>query len=982
MEEEIPKQEIIENIFKDKTTDRKNLISITPKNCLDLKKITDNNKLGIEIDAMNNYSVNGSNRDGEQNKKRRQGLWFNKNLIEKEEEKEETPAQIIQEEIKEEIKVERKRDIIFKFYNVLEDFIASQTGCIIMLIIVFITLCYYDLRMIFIPAKLNAFYRVFYFVLIIYSSIDFIIRTIVMESLINSFYFWIDFCSLIIMFFDIDAISYPLLNKLLFGKKNYKYLSYHDQSTIETILSVFQIVKLFRVVKFYKLFVDLIKENEKKSNIMKIIGKINEKKSKMNRNKFAKHIKATFTQIKDFNNTTAMPIALTPISGGDPLNKAPNLRRLNPKSSVFTYNSNIDNKKWEEDTIKYLEEHVFKKNKISQKITEGISRLMIVVVLLVFIVSIFTDEDNYSSNFFSYQLICKIVNKFVNKQNVTDPSLVKDIINDYLLNNILPLYPVIQVEWFEHIIYQNKSMDLNLKHHMKRDVCYIFDENNPSTVIIISRREMSKMSSVIYLLRLVYIVVCISSLCYLINTNVYDLIFHPLEKIGKVIDIVSKDPVGSKTITELKNSMEHNHSNKKEDKDSVSYEIKIIQSAIIRISALMAIGFGEAGGEILKENISSSEGINPMLPGKKISAIFGFCFIHNFSEINEAFQEKTMIFVNQISDIVHSCIDKFNGITNKNLGDCYLLAWKFKEKNDKKTEDNNTNNNNNNMNLGTNELKSSLIHDSVMSSNKTEELADCALLGFLNIIKKINKCRNILAYRKDADLLKKFGPKYSVQMGFGLHTGWGIEGAIGSYYKIDCSYLSPNVNIAARLETATNIYGVDILFSGEFYDLLSDFMKRQCRKIDIVTLKGSEKPVRLYTVDINKNIHPGKMISKKERMTLRERRSYYALKKKKLWHKYQSVKSNMSIGESYLKQSRGLRQLLKKTKSDMFYQYFEDGFSDYIDGEWKDAAQNLEKARYLDKWDGPTKTILDYIKKLKYKAPSNWDGYRVLTSKT
>ena len=40
------------------------------------------------------------------------------------------------------------------------------------------------------------------------------------------------------------------------------------------------------------------------------------------------------------------------------------------------------------------------------------------------------------------------------------------------------------------------------------------------------------------------------------------------------------------------------------------------------------------------------------------------------------------------------------------------------------------------MNLGTNELKSSLIHDSVMSSNKTEELADCALLGFLNIIKK------------------------------------------------------------------------------------------------------------------------------------------------------------------------------------------------------------------------------------------------------
>ena len=39
-------------------------------------------------------------------------------------------------------------------------------------------------------------------------------------------------------------------------------------------------------------------------------------------------------------------------------------------------------------------------------------------------------------------------------------------------------------------------------------------------------------------------------------------------------------------------------------------------------------------------------------------------------------------------------------------------------------------------------------------------------------------------------------------MGFGLHVGWAIEGAIGSNYKIDASYLSPNVNLASRLEAA------------------------------------------------------------------------------------------------------------------------------------------------------------------------------------
>jgi hypothetical protein len=40
-------------------------------------------------------------------------------------------------------------------------------------------------------------------------------------------------------------------------------------------------------------------------------------------------------------------------------------------------------------------------------------------------------------------------------------------------------------------------------------------------------------------------------------------------------------------------------------------------------------------------------------------------------------------------------------------------------------------------------------------------------------------------------------PNYSVKIGSGLHVGWAIEGAIGSFYKIDASYLSPNVNKSA-----------------------------------------------------------------------------------------------------------------------------------------------------------------------------------------
>jgi class 3 adenylate cyclase len=39
---------------------------------------------------------------------------------------------------------------------------------------------------------------------------------------------------------------------------------------------------------------------------------------------------------------------------------------------------------------------------------------------------------------------------------------------------------------------------------------------------------------------------------------------------------------------------------------------------------------------------------------------------------------------------------------------------------------------------------------------------------------------------------------FRLHMAFGLHAGWAIEGAVGSPHKIDATYLSPHVNLAAR----------------------------------------------------------------------------------------------------------------------------------------------------------------------------------------
>jgi len=178
--------------------------------------------------------------------------------------------------------------------------------------------------------------------------------------------------------------------------------------------------------------------------------------------------------------------------------------------------------------------------------------------------------------------------------------------------------------------------------------------------------------------------------------------------------------------------------------------------------------------------------MNPLLPGTKTFGIFGFCFVHNFLVCTEVLQKDVMVFVNQIAEITHTAVAKYGGSANKNLGDAYLLIWKYDDPN---------------------ELNTTVPFEEKNFSQDNRNCADMALFSYIKILARINKYSHIRKYRQNQGLSGRI-ENYKVRMGFGLHTGWAIEGAIGSFFKIDASYLSPNINLAARLEVATLQYGV------------------------------------------------------------------------------------------------------------------------------------------------------------------------------
>lgn len=75
-------------------------------------------------------------------------------------------------------------------------------------------------------------------------------------------------------------------------------------------------------------------------------------------------------------------------------------------------------------------------------------------------------------------------------------------------------------------------------------------------------------------------------------------------------------------------------------------EPKVLQNTIVKIGSLLAVGFGEAGTEIICRVIEDPTIIDVMIPGQKIMAVFGFCDIRNFTDATEVLEADVMVFVN------------------------------------------------------------------------------------------------------------------------------------------------------------------------------------------------------------------------------------------------------------------------------------------------------------------------------------------------
>jgi hypothetical protein len=176
-----------------------------------------------------------------------------------------------------------------------------------------------------------------------------------------------------------------------------------------------------------------------------------------------------------------------------------------------------------------------------------------------------------------------------------------------------------------------------------------------------------KRESIASIYLMIFVIVMLVALSTQFTGDAQRLVLAPIENMMAIVNMVADDPL---EVFDFRNSP-----------GSGDYETQVIQLAIEKITALLRIGFGVAGAEIISSNMAVEGGgsacLNPMIPGKRVYALFGFCDIMSFDLCTEKLEDEIMTFVNSIARIVHDEVTRWGGTCNKNLGNAFLMVWRI-----------------------------------------------------------------------------------------------------------------------------------------------------------------------------------------------------------------------------------------------------------------------------------------------------------------
>ena len=236
-------------------------------------------------------------------------------------------------------------------------------------------------------------------------------------------------------------------------------------------------------------------------------------------------------------------------------------------------------------------------------------------------------------------------------------------------------------------------------------------------------------------------------------------------------------------------------------------EISFLTSSFLKMSAALSVF-----GRFTNREIAIKAMRGEIKPGglPKHATIF-FSDIRDFTERSENFtkafgkdaSDKIVYWLNEYLTQMIDCVEKTNGAVDKFIGDAVMAHW------------------------GTVYTAGSPAKDA------------------FNCVKAALMMRKALYFlnkkRKPGDI---GDPPISI--GTGINTGIVTAGQIGSDLRMEYTVIGDPVNLASRIEPLNKPLGTDILISEDTWNLVKNHFITE--EMPSVTVKGKEKPLRLFAV--------------------------------------------------------------------------------------------------------------------------------------
>lgn len=505
------------------------------------------------------------------------------------------------------------------------------------------------------------------------------------------------------------------------------------------------------------------------------------------------------------------------------------------------------------------------------------------------------------------------------------------------------------------------------------------------------------------------------------------LVLDPLQRMLKIVLRYAENPLSQDVNKKSQKGKGDDDSAVENDGEEIgNFETEQLINAITKIADLLRKCWGVAGAGIISSNLARTKDgktvvFNPTVPGKRVYALFGFVAINGFSEILRALDRDIMILINDVAQVVHDEVYRWalgeHGQCNKNLGPAFLMVWRigdFSEVHKKKqvaTEklfrDNATKHGKRSTlrrrqkGIGRGQYGRRSRNDPNNREIQLESLpgiqafTDRALLGMLKSFAGIHRDKRLTNWKNDFRLSAGVGA-YHADIMYGMDAGWAVEGAVGSEYKIDATYLSPHVNMASRMMSATKQYGVTILLSKAVEKLLSKNCRKKLRHLDTVYVKGSKVKQNIFTYDARFQGVDFFLLERTPEQADLESELYNP----NIWDQDQDLRAmRQHVSEDFMETYHlAVNQYLagnwpeayntfQAADNTMIEKVLEDGYLEIDLDEMEerifdreDMEEDVVRLRH-EVGDGACRTLMNFMKRRNLTPPSNWDAVRQLFSK-